>query len=306
MDDRLKNIAEELEQSGDYKILRRLRQREEFSPSPTTGERLFIGLALDVEATGLDIEDAEIIEFAAIKFTYTRSGKIIRIIDTFSAFQQPQAPIPDEMKILTGITDKMVAGHAINASDIASFVKDAAILIAHNASYDRQMVEKTWPQLAQLAWACSYAEIPWRAHGFESAKLGNLLAGHGLFHEGHRALDDCHALLHLLSAPLGEDGAPALAALLASARQPSVRVWAINAPFEFKERLKIRNYRWSDGTDGRPRAWWIDLKGSDLPAELNFLKSEVYRGRDVDLPTARMTARERYSRRILPKHRESS
>lgn len=26
-----------------------------------------------------------------------------------------------------------------------------------------------------------------------------------------------------------------------------------------KDALKIRGYRWNDGSDGRPKSWWIEV-----------------------------------------------
>jgi hypothetical protein len=76
------------------------------------------------------------------------------------------------------------------------------------------------------AWGCSATEIEWRKHGFEGSRLGYLLNGAGLFHQAHRAVDDCHALLEILALELPTTGAPALAALLERARKKTIRVWA--------------------------------------------------------------------------------
>jgi DNA polymerase-3 subunit epsilon len=138
-------------------------------------------------------------------------------------------------------------------------------------------------------------EIAWRVEGYDSAKLGDLLARQGLFHLGHRAEDDCRALLHLLAAPFGTEGRPAFATLLDNARATTIRLYAAGAPFEAKDALKGRAYRWSDGSSGARRAWWKDLLQSELEPELEWLRSNVYRGLPIQLPTQRITARERYS-----------
>ena len=86
-------------------------------------------------------------------------------------------------------------------------------------------------------------------------KLGYLLNGVGYFHQAYRSVDDCHALQEILDFTLPTTGAPALAALLENARKPTVRVWAEQSPFELKDSLKRRGYRWNDGSDGRPKSW---------------------------------------------------
>jgi DNA polymerase III subunit epsilon len=75
---------------------------------------------------------------------------------------------------------------------------DAGVVIAHNANFDRKFAERYWPLFEQKAWACSATEVEWRKHGFDGSRLGYLLAGVGLFHEGHRAIDDCRALIEWL------------------------------------------------------------------------------------------------------------
>ena len=132
--------------------------------------------------------------------------------------------------------------------------------------------------------------------GRDGVKLGYLLMGAGFFHEAHRAVDDCHALLEILDFRLPATGRPALALLLDTARKPTVRIWAEQSPFELKDTLKRRGYRWSDGSDGRPRSWYVDVDETALDSELAFLKAEIYL-RDVELPQRMLTAFNRFSAR---------
>ena len=73
------------------------------------------------------------------------------------------------------------------------------------------MCERRWPIFVSRNWACSCHQIPWRAEGHEGMRLGHLLADHGHFHNGHRAIDDCEALLAVLARPLRLSGRLALA-----------------------------------------------------------------------------------------------
>jgi DNA polymerase-3 subunit epsilon len=259
-------------------------------------EPTFIGLVLDVETTGIDFASDEVIELGMLKFEYGASGRIYRVLDTFNQLHQPTRPIPPEISRLTGITDADVAGHRIDDAAVQDMAADAAVVIAHNASFDRQMCEPRWPVFRDKNWACSLHQIPWRAEGHEGLKLGYLLSDLGFFHRGHRAVDDCHALLRLLAAPLRSSGQLAMAALLATARRPTVRLWAEGSPFETKELLKARSYRWSQ----RRRSWYIDLDEAQIEIERMFLSEEVF-GRPVPhLPADQFTARDRFSARANP------
>jgi DNA polymerase-3 subunit epsilon len=173
-------------------------------------------------------------------------------------------------------------------------VGHAVIVIAHNASFDRKFAERYWPIFQRKAWGCSATEVEGRKHGFEGSRLGYLLNGAGFFHQAHRAVDDCHALLEILAFVLPTIGTSALAALLEQARKKTMRVWAEQSPFDLKDSPKRRGYRWSDGSDGRPRSWYVDVDESRLDDEISFLKTEIYL-RDVEPRLQILTAFDRFS-----------
>jgi DNA polymerase-3 subunit epsilon len=256
-----------------------------------------IGIIVDVETTGLDCVKDEVIELGMVRFTYSAADEVTGLTGTFQGFNEPSIPISPEIVELTGITNEMVAGQRVDAAALEEFVRDANVVIAHNAAFDRKFAERFWPMFAQKHWACSMAEVDWRKHGFAGANLGYLLAGCGLFHEAHRAVDDCHAVLEILANPLPSTSVTALSALLARARQPSLRIWAENSPFDLKHVLKARGYRWSDGSDGSPRSWYIDVDEDEHPTEIEFLRAEIYQ-REMDIRTRSMTALERFSNRL--------
>jgi DNA polymerase III epsilon subunit-like protein len=114
-------------------------------------------------------------------------------------FQQPSKPIEPAITSLTGITNTMVDGHEIDGAVLEQFASNAQIVIAHNASFDRKVAERHWPFFAHRHWACSASDIDWKAYGFGGARLPYLLSECGLFHDAHRALDDCHAVLEILA-----------------------------------------------------------------------------------------------------------
>ena len=121
--------------------------------------------------------------------------------------------------------------------------------------------------------------------------------GAGLFHAGHRAVEDCHASLEILARPLPRSGEPALKRLLDTARKATIRIWAEYTPYESKDALKARGYRWNAGDDGKPKSWWKDVPEDIAEAELCFLRQEIY-CRDADILTVRITAFDRFSDRI--------
>lgn len=229
-----------------------------------------------------------------VKFAYSATGEIRSVIHVFQELRQPTIAIPPEVTAITGITDDLVAGHAIDDAAVASFAVGAHIVIAHNAGFGRKFAERFWPLFADKHWAYSMSEIDWKARGLAGARLSYLLADAGLFYDAHRAVDDCLALLKILARPLGVSGEIGLSALLGRAHRTSVRILVENAPFDLKDVLKKRGYRWGDGSDGLPRAWHIDVDQDDHPQEMEYLRREIYQ-REIDLRCRPLTAKERFS-----------
>jgi len=283
--------AKRLEESGDYRVLRRLVPR----PITPRSQSAFPKLAvlLDTETTGLQHARDEVIEIGAVAFTYDGEGKVGDVVGVYSGLRQPSSPIPPEITRLTGITDEMVAGQTIDFAALDALIDPADLIIAHNAAFDRPFCEELSQAFVPKAWACSVSEIRWAERGFEGNKLGYLIGQSGLFHEGHRATDDCHALLEVLSRPT-DDGTTPFSELLRSSARSRVRIYAENSPFDMKDHLKARGYRWSDGSDGRPKAWWTEIDEEIYEAELSYLRTEIYRWEDAEPLSIRLTSHDRF------------
>lgn len=279
-------------ETGRYRILKRL----ETNVGPTVVRPGFPlrGVILDTETTGLNHRKDEIIEIGAIAFTFDANGNLGDVTSVYSGLQQPAAPIPSDITKLTGITDEMVVGRSIDIAALRALIDPADLIIAHNASFDRPFCEAFAPVFAGKAWACSNAEIDWSARGFEGTKLGYLVGQAGYFHDGHRAVDDCFALLEVLRQGPDAGARTAFAELFDASQRARVRVYAENSPFDMKDHLKSRGYRWSDGSDGRPKSWWIEVGEEAVDDELGYLRSEIYRWPDADPPRNRLTAFDRF------------
>jgi DNA polymerase-3 subunit epsilon len=294
VDEDLEALARRLEEAPDYRILRRLSPRVSFEPG---GDRpIRRGAIIDLETTGLDPRKHEIIELAIVPFSYTTDGTLVEVHEPFHGVRQPAEPIPPGITRLTGITNEMVAGQTIAPDEVAAFVEPLSLIIAHRATFDRPFAERFCDAFVHKAWACSESQIDWSAEGFEGTRLFYLAIRHGLFFDGHRALDDCQALVELLARPLPRSGSKALAQLLAAARRPTCRIWALNAPYDSKDCLKMWGYRWNDGSDGRPRAWYYEVPEEDLQEALNLFTDDPFIG-PVDPFVQRLDAYARFSDR---------
>jgi len=210
--------------------------------------------------------------------------------------RRPRRNDPTEITNLTGITNEMVAGHSIDDRAVNNLLGRVVLVIAHNAAFDRCFLERRLPVFATKHWACSSADIDWKAEGIRSSTLEFVAYALGFFHDGHRATSDCLATLHVLARPLPRTGRLALQALLEKARPPTWRLWARDSAIETKDLLKNRGYTWSPGEFARPRCWYLDVSDADKAAEVTWLRSNVIEP-DQAVWALRITARDRYSDR---------
>lgn len=289
----LETMALQLEASGHYRLLRRFTGNS-LVPAADT-DALREGIYLDVETTGKDAARDEIIELAMVPFQYDAEGRMCAVGKPFVQLREPSIPISGEITGITGITNEMVAGKSIDPTEVAAFIEPAVIVVAHNASFDRRFVERFCEAFKHKGWACSMSQVDWAGQGFEGTKLSYLASQCGFFFDGHRAENDCLAGLEILTRPLSS-GRTALAHMLDAARAPTWRIAAERAPYDFKEKLKARGYRWNGEESVAPKAWYIDVADADREAELDYLRKEIYGGA-VHLVPRRITAFERFSER---------
>ena len=294
--DALEGMARTLTTSGHYRVVRRFRPRERYHDDPSCRKK--VAIFLDVETTGLDHRCDAIIELACIPFEYCPdTGRVFTLGQPLAWLEDPGCPIPEEITHLTGLTDDDVRGRRIDDARVTGLLGDVSLVIAHNAGFDRKFVEKRIPAFVDKPWACSMAEVPWSRLGCRSHKLDFVLF-HACaeFFEGHRAVDDCHVGIHVLATRACTNEIPMLL-LLQSARTPTVRIWARNAPIELKDRLKARRYQWKPGAARGEGCWYLDVPEPKADAECAWLREHIYAGQP-GWQCERYTAARRYSARL--------
>jgi len=286
-----------LHATGDYKVLRRmnLSQDSRFAGKVIANPR--IGLCLDTETTGLNPACDKIIELGIVAFQYDPlTSGIIKIIDRYAGFEDPGIPLSAETTAITGITDEMVSGQSFDDSQVCRLADQASLVIAHNAAFDRKFVEARFPVFSKVPWGCSMTQVDWQAERISTRVLEYLLFKFGWFINAHRALDDAEGLLGILLESLPVSGTPIFKVLLERFDEVTAKVCAVGAPFEKKDVLKQRGYRWNDGAQGGCKAWWISVPGDMEREELTWLANEVYpRGVTDSVEITRIDALDRFS-----------
>ena len=252
-------------------------------------------VVLDTETTGLDQGKERIIELAMLRVDIDNAtGLPVGAVQVYDGLEDPGKPIPPEVVALTGIRDADVQGQRLDEARVAALLQGVDLIIAHNAGFDRPFVERRIPQFAEVNWACSFADIDWKAQGRGSAKLESLAQAKGWFYDAHRAEMDCHALLAVLAQKLPDGTHTGLSELLLAVARPSFALQATNAPFEAKDKLKARGYRWH----AEQRVWHTRLTSDTaLSGECDWLKENVYGQRRALVQIERQDALVRFSHR---------
>ena len=242
-------------------------------------EHLSTGLVVDCETTGLDAHRDALIELAMVPFLYDRrSGTVVAYGEAFSGLEDPGSPLTPEIIALTGLTDDAVRGQHIDRKRALEILRSAAIVIAHNAGFDRPFIEgflDVSDNERRPIWGCSLEQVDWAASGIPAAKLEVLTVFHGFFIGNHRAEADAAGTLHLLTLEDPSTGKSYLQGVLTKMREPSVLLQAFGSAFETKERLRLRGYKWH----AAKRVWQKVVAKANLEAEERWLTSDVYNGK---------------------------
>ena len=285
-------INTEVDQS-DWKLIRKLHLPKKYNEA--SSEEIKKGIVLDVEATGLSIGHDDVIQLALLPFDYeVTSGRIININkdQAFNGMREPRVPISEEASLITGITNEMVLNKKIDSKSVEAIIENTDLVIAHNAAYDRPMVEQHWDCFKNVSWACTFRSINWLKEGFSSAKLELLGLNYGWFYEGHDAFNDCEACLALLSETLPKRNETVFSVLREYAIKPTYLIKAIDAPYDKRTLLRRKGYRWRPADQLNGKVWWTET--DDYIEEINWLNKEIYK-RKINIPIKKITALNRYS-----------
>ena len=151
-------------------------------------------MVFDLETTGLNSHEHEIIEIGAIKMQGTR------IVDKFSEFVKPRNRVPEKIKNLTNINDGMLENAGFIEEVLPKFMEFVgdATMVAHNAKFDMSFIRRDCKKVLGLDYDPSVIDTLQMARDvlpeFKSYGLGPLTKKLGVALESHhRAVDDSQA-----------------------------------------------------------------------------------------------------------------
>lgn len=219
-------------------------------------------LGLDLETTGLDLAQSEIIEIGAVLWDWPRQ-KPIKILNELI---HAKASIPEEIVAITGIEQRDLEQFGIPLEEglkkLFEMAASAQYIVAHNGSqFDRLFLEREWASCAPLRlqqeWIDTLTDVPFGSQ-VTTRKLTYLAAEHGFLNPfSHRAIFDVLSMFKVLSHyDLDE--------VLKLRASPLRRVVA-QVTYDQREQAKGAGFRW----DPQNRQWFLEGKECQLQTK-NF------------------------------------
>lgn len=259
-------------------------------------------IVLDTETTGLNHLEDKVIQLSMLKVLYDEHGIVEITEEFFDQFQDPGHPLDPKITQLTGITDAQVSGQKIDIEAAKKFVEGADLIIAHNAAFDRKMVEHNLPEIgfATMNWACSIKDVDWENRHAGSPKLELLVHSQGYVYPAHNAYADCKATAFMLTCQFDLD-TETFTDILDTLKRRKVMVMATGLQFGRQEPLKAAGWKWSPDRSGDAgdKCWFITISTPEEAQNAAKSAKEAYGG-DVMLPIRVITAENAYSTRLPP------
>ena len=160
-------------------------------------------VVFDTETSGLDFDNDQIIELAALRVERTATGglRIAGKMDTFIKLPEGES-LPENIVSLTGITDDRLQSEGVQpskaASQIAKLMQNGpALMIAHNAQFDACFLcgLLRGQKVGRIDWLDSLTV--YKDRRAYPHKLANAIIAYdltGKVQNSHRAIDDVLAL----------------------------------------------------------------------------------------------------------------
>lgn len=221
-------------------------------------------LILDIEMTGLDVANDEIIEIGCRMISvHCVAGEY------YAAMQEPMGKISREITLLTGLTADDLAGQSIDWRRVGWLIQGARIVISHSAAFDRPFIDRYCPESRSALWGCSLADIPWLDLDMPK-KLEMIMVSLGKYYDAHRAMIDADALAWVLMQRVdsGNDDLRFLDLVLERSIEPTVLVEVVTS-YERKESVKALGYGWNPSK----KNWVKTVRGTEVDDHLAELRA---------------------------------
>jgi len=222
-------------------------------------------LGLDLETSGLDRKECDILEFGAVLWHVEDK----RPVHLFSLFNKDfQSEVPPEIEKLIGLNAAEVKrfGKPLREclTELNTLFEAVDYVVAHNGgNFDKPFLEETYKSIGmtmpEKVWIDTMIDLPY-PDGMGTRKLTYLACEHGFVNPfPHRALTDVLTTLKIMAAYDFE-------VVRAVAESPLVQVIA-QVSYDERHKPRQAGFRW----DPERKYWYLDIRKALVPSrEFNF------------------------------------
>lgn len=210
-------------------------------------------LGLDLETTGLNPSEDEIIEVGAVIWDTKRQAPV----KMYNELVHAQNKLSPEITRITGITDEDLTNWGVSPQEafinLEALAAKCEYIVAHNGlGFDKLFIDRYLKSMTDvkidLPWIDTLTDLPY-PEDLKTRKLSYVAAEHGFLNPfAHRALFDVLTMLKVFSSY-------SVSETIELASSPMVRVVA-HVSFEEKDKAKSLGFRW----DPSRREWFSGLR----------------------------------------------
>lgn len=217
-------------------------------------------LIVDVETTGTDPDQDQLIEIGAILYSVPHRCSLQQFstllpLDGENHAFSVNRIAPDAARAVAPHASAMLVDLLKTWADLADY------WVAHNTSFDRPWLERYHIAQPHQAWLCTYDDFRWPLNPKPTSLVTTAL-NHGIaVTSAHRALTDCQLIAALFDRVEPFDAL--LAAAISLSQEPFVYAIAIVSKAD-KDLAKSRGFRWMTYI---PHKWVKPIKPTLLAHE---------------------------------------
>ena len=212
-------------------------------------------LILDTETTALSPDQGQCIEVGAVLFDVASRQLLQQISFLLPCHANGAEAINGIPAAVSRLPQPLEPALACFLAQVAA----ADAVVAHNAAFDRQWFGRGPLPALTLPWICSMEDIRWpperQLRGNPSVRDLALAYGVPVW-AAHRALTDCHYLVHVFAR------CPDLESLLVQALEPR-RLYRARLSYAERHRAREAGFRWNEPVAG---AWSRRLSQREVEA----------------------------------------
>lgn len=126
-------------------------------------------------------ESDEIVQLAIVLSEYSANeSPAFRVLKTYVGTRKTNIKVPERVFSKFNIKHDTYLRNSFLTEDVINFFDEADYVISHNnPNIERQHLVTLVPEIANSQWYSSQKDIPWRALGFESMSLSNIVSEMG-------------------------------------------------------------------------------------------------------------------------------